>query len=151
MMAKGKLRASDIFSALYLIFMIPFVLFLILADIASLLGITTILASEFSNTSNATILWPCIFIISLSFMIPGLRRMYYRLPWLEPLIIMLAVDSVLIVCAYEIFNYGYQTVSAGRHVAFTVLAIAWLIIGRFAQCFYFSKRPIRFAGKEMLS
>ena len=84
--------------------------------------------------------------IAPSFLIPGLRRMYYRLPWLEPLVIFIVMDTTILCIGYEILNFGYQVVDPGRHLLFTILAVIWLIGARVVQCFFFKKRPIQFAG-----
>ena len=150
-MGKGAFRVSDFFSALYMVFMAPFVFFTLLADLMSIVTIPNIMSSGFANTSNAVILWPCVFIFGISFLVPGLRRMYYRLPWFEPFMVMLIADSILLIEFYEIFNTGYKVASASRHFFFTLLALLWLIGGRLLMCLWFKKHPVTFAGREKLS
>ena len=145
-MAKLGITFSDVVSAIYLVIMIPFVGLLLLADLLSVLNTGVILTSGFSNTSVMHVVGLCTFFISPSFIIPGLRRMYYRLPWLEPFIKYLLIDSTILCLGYEILNFGFQVVDPGRHTLFIGLAVAWLIGARLVQCTIMTKRPIQFAG-----
>ena len=145
-MAKPGITFSDVASAIYLVFMIPLIGLLLLADLMAILSAGVVLSSGFSNTSVMHVVGLCAFFISPSFIIPGLRRMYYRLPWLEPLIKYLLIDSAILCLGYEILNYGFQVVDPGRHTLFIGLAVAWLIGARLVQCTLMTKKPIQFAG-----
>lgn len=145
-----KIRVGDVFSAFYMLFLVPFLLLLLWTDVRVInLAIIT-LGAGVAGQSVSSVLWFTIFIVSFSFTIPGLRRMYYRFPALEPLIIMLLVDSTLVIVAYEIVNRAYEDSSSGGSPAFLLLAVVWLVGGRFLQCLFFRRYPIRFAGKEVL-
>lgn len=149
-MAKSRIKFTDVLSAVYLVFMIPWLGIILLADLMALMSAGVIISSGFSNTSVMMIVGACTLFIAPSFLIPGLRRMYYRLPWLEPLIVFIVTDSMILCTGYEILNFGYQVVDPGRHALFAILAIAWLIAARIIQCFILKKRPIQFAGVSEL-
>lgn len=146
-MARGKLRVSDIISIIYLVIaMLPSAAILLLADIMAITNISVVITSGFANTSLIAILWLALLAFGLSLAIPPLRRMYYRFPWLETTVYLLVVDSVLLIGAYEIFNFGYAKVDTTRHILFGVLALVWLVGGRIAQCVIMGKHPIKYIG-----
>ena len=86
-MAKSKITFTDVLSAAYLVFMIPWLFFLLLADLMAFMNAGVVITSGFANSSLMVVVGGCMLFIAPSFLIPGLRRMYYRLPWLEPLVI----------------------------------------------------------------
>lgn len=145
-MAKSKISFSDVLSAVYLVFMIPWIFFMLMGDLMAIMSTGVILTSGFSNTSVMVVVGGCLMFIAPSFLIPALRRMYYRLPWLEPLILFIVIDSLILCIGYEILNFGYQVVDPDRHVMFTLLAVVWLVGARAVQCFVLKKHPIEFAG-----
>ena len=150
-MAKSKIRFTDVLSALYLVFMLPWLGIILLADLMALMNAGVIIASGFSNMGLMAVVGACTLFIAPSFLIPGLRRMYYRLPWLEPLVVFIVTDSMILCIGYEILNFGYQVVDPGRHVMFIILAIIWLVVARAVQCLILKKHPIRFAGVSELT
>lgn len=146
-MAKGKLKIADFVSIAYLIVaMLPSAAILLLADIMALTTVGVIITSGFANTSMLPILWLALLAFGLSLAIPPLRRMYYRFPWLEAAVHVLAIDSILVIGAYEIFNFGYMKVDAAQHVLFAVLALVWLVGGRALHCIAMHKHPMRYIG-----
>lgn len=145
-MAKSKITFSDVLSAIYLVFMVPWLLIILLADVMAFMNAGVIITSGFANQGLMAVVGACTLFIAPSFLIPGLRRMYYRLPWLEPLIVFIVTDSMILCIGYEILNYGYKVVDPGHHTLFTILAIVWLIGARIVQCLVLKKRPIQFAG-----
>lgn len=144
-MAKSKITFSDVLSAIYLVFMVPWLLIILLADVMAFMNAGVIITSGFANQGLMAVVGACTLFIAPSFLIPGLRRMYYRLPWLEPLIVFIVTDSMILCIGYEILNYGYKVVDPGHHTLFTILAIVWLIGARIVQCLVLKKRPIQFA------
>jgi predicted membrane protein len=84
--------------------------------------------------------------IGISLLVPAFRRMYYKLPWLFPLVKILYVNVVILAIATSIMNYGYGVQDAHRHTIFFILTISAIVIGRLLMCLWFHKKKVEYIG-----
>ena len=55
--------------------------------------------------------------------------------------VIILIDSVLIMGAYEILNAGFSGVDGGGHVLFGILVLVWLVGGGIVQCVVLKSIP----------
>lgn len=136
---------------LYFIFVMWWViLLLILSPMMLFTDIHTIRESGFSTSNVGVALIGMLgLFIGLSLLIPSIRKMYYKLPWLFPLVKILFVDVIIVGIAVSILNYGYEIRNTTRHNVFYILMIGQIIISRIAMCIYFNRRPVNHIGGEI--
>lgn len=136
---------------LYFVLVMWWVIFLLIFSPLMLVSDIQVIRESGFATANTGL--PLIGIlglfIGLSLLIPAFRRMYYKLPWLFPLVKILFIDVVIMGIAITILNYGYEIQSAIRHTIFYVLMIMQIVICRLGMCLYFHKRPAKFLGGEL--
>ncbi len=112
-------------------------------------NIDVIRESGFANpNSGQAIMGLSGLFIGISLLIPPLRKMYYKLPWLFPFTKILFVDVLILSIAVAILNYGYEIQSSSRHAIFFGLMIGQIIIGRALMCIYFNKNKVEYIGGE---
>ncbi len=85
--------------------------------------------------------------IGLSLLVPPLRRMYGKLPWLFPYVKVLLIDNLIFTIAITLLNYGYEVQSSTRHMIFFLLTIVQLVLCRALMCIYFSRRKVQYIGE----
>jgi len=150
-MSKTKHFLANIAALIYfIVIMLPTILLLILVPVLSLLiDITTIRVSGFAtaNTGEAFI---GVFgiIIGISLLVPPFRRIYYKLPWLFPLVKIFYVNVVITSIATIIMNFGYEIQDETRHNVFFALTIAEIVIGRILMSLWFNKRKVEYIGGQ---
>lgn len=122
-------------------------LMLLFAPLGLLMDIQTVRSSGFSTT-NIGMSFIGIFglFIGLSLLIPALRKMYFKLPWMFPFVKILFVDVIIMTVATFILNYGYEIQNNTRHTAFFIIMIVQIILCRIAMSIYFNKKPVKHIG-----
>jgi len=135
---------------LYFVFVMWWViLLLILSPFMLLSDIQVIRKSGFSTSNVGEALIGILgLFIGLSLLIPPIRKMYYKIPWLFPLVKIFFIDVIILSIAVSILNYGYEIRNAVRHNIFYVLMIVQIVVSRIAMCFYFHKNPVKYIGGE---
>jgi drug/metabolite transporter (DMT)-like permease len=86
--------------------------------------------------------------IGISLLVPAFRRMYYKLPWLFPLIKIFYVNVLITSIAHMIMNFGYEIQDETRHSIFFALTIAEIVLGRFLMCLWFSRNRVEYVGRQ---
>lgn len=133
-------RISKIIAVLYFIIFMLLAMFLFIAwPLRFMSEIVATIGSGFSQSSNAIVLFYCSFIIAFSMLIPPLRIMYYKLPWLMPFIKIFFMNTIIMFIGISILNYGYEVQNGNRHTAAIIIMIAQLVICRFIICLHFNK------------
>lgn len=146
----GKLKSilgSTAAVIYFLVVMWWILLMLIFVPIGLISDIDTIRSSGFS-TSNIGTAFIGIFglFIGLSLLVPTLRKMYYKLPWMFPFVKILYPNVIIMSVATMLLNYGYEVQNQTRHTLFFILMICQIIICRALMCIYFSKRKVQYVG-----
>ena len=131
--------------------MLPTIPLLIFVPVLSLLiDITTIRVSGFASTNAGSAFIGVLgMIIGISLLIPAFRRMYYKLPWLFPLVKIFYVNVVITSIATIIMNFGYEIQDETRHNIFFGLTITEIFIGRILMSLWFNKRKIEYIGRQV--
>ena len=134
----------------FITIMLGTIFLLLLAPIMLLVDISRIMESGFANTNTGMdSIWILGMFIGISLLVPPFRRMYYKLPWLFPLVKIFYVNVVITGIAVTIMNYGYEIQDEARHTMFFTLAIAVLVVGRFLMCLWFNKRKVEYIGRQV--
>jgi hypothetical protein len=112
--------------------------------------INAVLQSGFakSNEKNMMVLGFMGFFIGMSLVMPALRRMYYKLPWLFPLVKILYLDVIILGVAAMIINYGYEVQDKTRHTVFFFIMLGEIIAGRLLMCRWFDKKKVKYVGSD---
>lgn len=111
------------------------------------MDIQTIRSSGFSTTNIGLQLIGILgLFIGLSLLVPALRKMYYKLPWLYSYVKIFYVNIVIMSIATLILNYGYEVQNSKRHSIFFVLMVLQMVICRIGMCIYFNKKPVQYIG-----
>ena len=129
----------------FVLVMLPWVcLFMplyLLVDIGSIFNVIQI---GFSTSSSIFMVGFFGMIIAISLLVPALRQMYYKLPWLAPFVATVGCDYAIVCVALEILNFGYQVPTTWRHVLFIVLMLLWIVGARALECWWFKRHPVRY-------
>lgn len=133
-------------SLFYFVFiMLPVAFFLLPISIFwSIAKIFDVIQIGFSGTSGMVMVFLITLFIAPSMLIPGVKRMYQRLPWLEAYCVQGTLDLTILIIALEILNFGYSVVSTQRHVLFIGFMLLWIIGARALQCWWFNRHPITY-------
>jgi hypothetical protein len=148
---KASRLLANVFAVLYFVsFMIATLFFLLTIPFMYLTDIQVLRSTGFAMPDNPNMTMIGVFglIIGLSMLIPALRIMYYKLPWLAPFVKIFFCNSLIMALAFTILNYGYEVQDPGRHRAFFWLMIAQIVACRLAMSFYFHRRPAKFTGGD---
>ena len=116
----------------------------LLVDIGSIFDVIQI---GFSTSSSIIMVGFFGMIISISLLVPALRQMYYKLPWLAPFVATIGCDYTIVAVALEILNFGYRMPVTWRHVLFIVLMLVWIVGARAFECWWFKRHPVRYVGE----
>lgn len=144
-MMKLKDLFGVIVAVVYFIFPMSLViLMLLLTPLMFPNAISTIINSGFAGPGKEWgFIAMCGFFISLSLLIPVLRRIYLSLPWFYPFIKIFFMNFIIMNIGILILNYGYQVNNEARHIVFFSIMVLQLLICRIAMCFYFKYRPVK--------
>lgn len=113
------------------------------------MDIQTIRSSGFSTTNIGLQLIGVLgLFIGLSLLVPALRKMYYKLPWLYSYVKIFYVNIVIMSIATLILNYGYEVQNSKRHSIFFILMVLQMVICRIGMCIYFNKKPVQYIGGQ---
>lgn len=146
---KGYLGSTTAFIYFVLV-MWWIILLLVLSPLMLFTDIQTIRESGFATSNVGMDLIGILgLFIGLSLLIPSIRKIYYKLPWLFPLVKILFIDVAIMGTAVSILNYGYEIGNATRHNIFYALMIGQIVVCRIAMCIYFHKKPIKHIGGEV--
>jgi hypothetical protein len=141
---------GNIIAAIY--FVCPMSLVLLMLIFMPLVFIGYVIAVRSSGfaglNSGVPAIEVCGLLIGLSLLIPPLRRMYRKLPWLFPLVEVLFINLVIMGIAMCILNKGYEVVDTSHQAKFFILMIVELIVGRIAACMFFKFKPIKYIEKR---
>mgnify|MGYP001426019044 CR=1 FL=1 len=88
------------------------------------------------------------FMIAISMLVPPLRKIYDYFPWLFPYVVMFFINSLIMMMAVYILNYGYEVRDTARHVFFLIVMLVQIIVCRFAMCLYFWRKPVKPLGNR---
>ena len=133
----------------FVLVMLPLVCVMMpLLLIAEVRAILEVIQIGFSTTSSIVLLWMFSTIIAISLLVPALRQMYYKLPWLAPFVATVGYDYAIVCVALEILNFGYRVPVMWRHVLFIVLMLLWVVGARALECWWFKRHPVRYVGEE---
>jgi len=148
-MSKIKNLSANVAAIIYFIaIMVVTILLLIFAPIMLLNDMRTIQESGFASSNDGLALIGGLgMFVGPSLLVPAFRRMYYKLPWLFPLVKIFYVNVVIFAIAHMIMNFGYEVQDEARHVTFFALAIAEIVIGRILMNSWFSKRKVDYVGR----
>ncbi|HEY8529828.1 MAG TPA: hypothetical protein VIL22_09115 [Paenibacillaceae bacterium] len=143
---KASRLLANVFAVLYFVFfMIATLFILLIMPFMCLSDIQVLLSTGFAVPDNPNMVMIGVIgiIIGLSMLIPALKIMYYKLPWLAPFVKIFFCNSLIMAVAFTILNYGYEVQNPARHRAFFWLMIAQIVACRLAMSFYFHKRPAK--------
>jgi hypothetical protein len=123
---------------------------LIVVQFALVDSIKTVRRSGFATT-NYGIPFLSMFglAIGISLLIPILRKMYYKLPWLFAYVKIFYTNVIILSIALVILNYGYEVQNETRHTVFFILAICAIVIGRVLMSLYFHKKNVAHIGGRL--
>ncbi|MDR2697531.1 MAG: hypothetical protein LBB40_03535 [Holophagales bacterium] len=127
--------------------MLSTILLLIYIPIVMLMDIGRIRESGFA-TANVSLGFIGLLgtLIGISLLVPAFRRMYYKLPWLFPLVKILYINVVITSVAKLVMNFGYEIQDEARHTKFFALTIAVIVIGRILMCLWFNRKKVEYIG-----
>lgn len=133
---------------LYFLFVMWWVIFmLIFLPIVLMADIGIVRSSGYSIASpGATYIGMLGLFIGLSLLIPAFRKMYYKLPWMFPLVKISFLNLIIMSIADMLLNYGYEVQSPARQDLFFVIMICQIVISRVLMCVYFNKKKVQFIG-----
>lgn len=80
--------------------------------------------------------------ISMSLLIPALRRIYSFFPWLYAFIEIFFINFIIITFGISILNFGYKTIDPTRHTLFYVIMIIFVVVGRIGMSVYYKWKPV---------
>ena len=140
---------GNVCAALYFVLvMLPWVCVMMpLLLIAEVRTIFEVIQIGFSTMSSIVLLGMFSMIIAISLLVPALRQMYYKLPWLAPFVATVGCDYAIVCVALEILNFGYRMPVTWRHVLFIVLMLVWVVGARALECWWFKRHPVRYVGE----
>ena len=141
---------GNIVAVIYFICPMFFVLLILtFMPIAFLSDVSTVIVSGFSGQNiAAACISLCGLPISLSLLIPPLRKMYRVLPWLYPLTKIFYINLIILCAGLAILNFGYKVQNNTRHITFFILMIVQIFICRIAMCIYFKLKPVRYSEER---
>ena len=140
----GNVCAALYFVLVMLPWVCVFMPLYLLVDIGSIFDVIQI---GFSTSSSIIMVGFFGMIISISLLVPALRQMYYKLPWLAPFVATIGCDYTIVAVALEILNFGYRMPVTWRHVLFIVLMLLWIVGARALECWWFKRYPVRYVGE----
>lgn len=82
-------------------------------------------------------------LISISLLVPPLRRAYRRVPWLFPYVRLLYTDFMIVGWCLLLLERLLQVHNDTRHLVLAVINIFLLVLSRMIMCYYFDRRPVR--------
>lgn len=85
-------------------------------------------------------------LIGLSLLIPGFRKMYYRLPWLFAYLTFFTLNSIFLAVALSILNLGQHTLHSSEAVLYLLAMSGQLLVCRLLMCILFYKKPLTHWG-----
>lgn len=74
--------------------------------------------------------------------VPALRKCYYKLPWLYPLSMLMAMHLFIISIAEIILSKGFSVMNMPRHIITVVIMVIQLLVCRMIMCIYLKKYPL---------
>ena len=124
------------------------VLLLVMGDISAFRCLQQVVSSGYSAPSldMLVLVLVSLLILSFIFVIPAGRWVFRFFPWLEPLIVTFAIDSLIFTFAVRIINGGYRVYSPESHTLYSLIAVVWVIAARLLQCFMMHKVPVSYIG-----
>lgn len=136
---------GNVIACIYFITIIlPFSLILWFIPIGMFMDINSITKSGFSGqNSGLAFLGAFGFIFGISMVVPALRRIYKKLPWLYVYIQVFMIDILILTVATYLLNIGFEVQNTTRHLVFFWMMIATLIISRLAMCVYYKFKPLK--------
>lgn len=139
---------SNIAAVLYFIFIMFWVSLILVSEICSLvMDMISVVSIGYSTSfSNAGTIVVLSFFIGLSLLVPAFRKIYYKLPWLLPFVIIMFVNLLILFVSNLLVHYGFESQNSLKHYAFIAIALIQLIACRLLMCFYLSKRKIQYIG-----
>jgi hypothetical protein len=78
--------------------------------------------------------------IGASIAFESLRKMYLRIPWFYPFIIIFFLNAIIMSVALLILNMGYASYAPYSEV-FIIIAVVELILFRLTMCWHIHSRP----------
>lgn len=141
---------SNIAAVLYFILIMFWVPLILISELFSLItDMITVVNIGFSTSfSSANTISVLSFSIGLSLLIPAFRKIYYKLPWLLPFVIIMFVNLLILFVSSLLINYGFESQNSFKHYVFIVIALIQLIVCRLLMCFYFSKKKVQYIGGD---
>lgn len=141
----GKVRSflGNLSAILYfIVFMIFIIIYLFYGQFHFISLIKEVLDMGFYTSFTAMASVSIIgLLIAISLLVPPLRKMYYKLPWLFPYIKILFINIIILSIALYLINMGYEVQNETRHHTFFIIMIVQIIACRLAMCLYFYKKP----------
>jgi len=87
--------------------------------------------------------------VGASLLLPGVKRMYYAIPWLFPLVKILCLNALILVAAMMTLSYGYEVQERVSKNIFFAIMIVQILISRLLMSYYLHKKPIRYQGSYL--
>lgn len=134
--------------AYWVMFMSVVIALIVLYPFMAFSHIGMVRTSGFAGPNEMYMLTIAGFLIGLSLLIPVLRRMYHWFPWLYAFIKILFVNTIIMVVATTILNFGYQVQDSTRHTIFFVLMLCFIILARAVMCVYFHRKQVEYIGRD---
>jgi len=134
----------------FILIILPLLIILYLLPIALIcLEIDEIISSGFSEiNSTFFIMWILVTVSALTMLIPYIKNIYKKLPWLYMYIQVFTIDAIIVVVGVYILNKGYEIQNSERHTLFYILMMVFFLISRLTMCIYYKKNPIKFLNKQ---
>jgi len=85
-------------------------------------------------------------LIGISFIFAPTRRIYYRMPWLLPFIILFSVNLLILSISYLIINTGFYVLDEDRTALYSLFMIGQLLLSRLLLSIWLYKKPITHLG-----
>ncbi|MBU3132690.1 hypothetical protein KPL40_09490 [Clostridium gasigenes] len=145
-MKKMKDLLGNTMAVIYFIFPMCFVLLmLVFMPISFFTSVSSVRNSGFAGQNmGGALIGICGLFIGGSLLIPPLRKMYKKLPWLYSLIKIFYVNLIILSVGLIILNMGYQVKDDARHAKFFILMIVQIVVCRIAMCIYFNLKPVKY-------
>lgn len=145
---KIKHVVGNLCAVLYFLSVMWWLLLLLMLDpIMQVTDIYEIRNYGFSTFGTApTGIWIYGLFIGLSLLVPALRRIYYKFPWMFTFVKIAYLNALIMMVAVMLLNYGYEVQNPTRHNLFFILMICQIIICRILMCAYFSRKKVQYVG-----
>ncbi|NIZ47641.1 hypothetical protein PVA44_06935 (plasmid) [Entomospira nematocerorum] len=133
----------------FIVFMSLFIVVLAVLPSMTWSNIKMIRSTGFSMPNNDVVVMLAMsaFFMGLASWIPGLRRIYKKLPWLMAFFKIFFFNSLLFIIALYVMNYGYSVIDAHRNTIFYILTLCILVAGRLLLGLYAMSHSIERIGE----